>query len=260
MIEETELTDAEAASSSATMVTIEHMFELWIEPELQRRGLTTETFSLRKALVVMKRDQTPVVQLNGEFELMATVRSTRAIAEGEAITASDFDEIHALQPAGIDEDAGWIAFIALPDGRPYLAFDFRYELGRSRGGLTRADEFLASARDDLAAGRTGPAIDGALAAGELAVMVQMRTVQADVDNTRRHGSRCTWLTEWTRLGNARPEYAAAMRRLAQLRAWARYADDTALAPRDGEVTRLFAEVEALIEDTRTLIATRPVEP
>ncbi len=252
---------AEAADEtpSTAMVTIEHMFEIWIEPELTRRGVTPADLQVRKALVVLKRDQPPVVLINAEFQLGVTVRATRDIAEGEDIYASDFDEVHSIKPVDIDDDAGWITFFAVPDGRLYLAFDFRYELGRSRGVLARADEFIASATDDLSSDRSGPAIDNALAAAELAVMVQMRTHVAPDDPKNRHGSRYSWFEGWARLGNAQKEHARAIRRLEQLRGRARYADDSASGPRPGEVARLLRDVNELIEQTRVLIADRPAD-
>lgn len=251
--------DADDVESSTAMVTIEHMFEIWVEPELTRRGVTPNDLQVRKALVVLKRDQMPTVLINTEFELVASVRATRDIAEGEDIYASDFDEVHSVKPVDIDEDAGWITFFAVPDGRLYLAFDFRYEIGRSRGVLARADEFIASAGDDLASDRPGPAIDNALAAAELAVMVQMRTHVAPENPKNRHGSRYVWFEGWARRGNAQRQHAAAIRRLEQLRGWARYADDSVSGPRDGEVARLLRDVRELIEHTRALIAARPEE-
>lgn len=140
---------ADEQASSTAMVTIEHMFQIWVEPELTRRGHTPDDLRVRKALVTLRRDQTPIVMINEEFELIVSARVTRALEEGEAVYAADLDEVAAIEPVGVDPDAGWITFFALPDGRLYLAFDFRYELGRSRGVLTRADQFVASARDDL---------------------------------------------------------------------------------------------------------------
>lgn len=261
MAEELEPTaESEEAAPATAMVTIEHMFEIWIEPELKRRGVTPDDLRVGKALVVLKRNRPPVVMINAEFELVASVRVTRDMAEGEDIHASDFDEMRSIKPVGVDEDAGWITFFAVPDGRLYLAFDFRYELDRSRGVLARADEFIASASDDLRSDRLGPAIDNTLAAAELAVMVQMRTHLAPENPRNRHSSRYTWFEGWARLGNAQSKHATAIRRLEQLRGWARYADNSVPRPQKGEVARLVRDVQELIEDTRVQIAARPLEP
>lgn len=246
--------ESDNAVAAPAMVTIEHMFEIWIIPELEKRGISPNSLPISRGLVVLVRDQPAEVRINEEFELMASVRVTRDISKGEDIYASDFDDVHTVQPVNVDENAGWITFFSVPDGRFYLAFDFRYELGRSRGVLTRADEYIASARDDLRSDRPGPAIDNALAAAELAVMVQMRTHLAPENPKNRHGSRYTWFESWARLGNAQNDHAKAIRRLDQLRGWARYMDDESLMPRDGEVARLVSDVGELIEDTRVLVA------
>jgi hypothetical protein len=242
--------EVEEAASATAMTTIEHMFEIWIAPELKRRGTPYERVC--NALVVLERDQLPMVMINDEFELTANVRATRDLAYAENIYASDFDEVHSIKPVDVGENASWITFFIVPDGL-YLAFDFRYELGRSQGVLARADEFLASAHDDLKCNRQGPAVDNALAAAELAVMVQMRTHLAQENTRNRHGSRYTWFEHWTELGNARSQHAKTIRRLEQLRPWARYADNGVPGPRDGEVARLRRDVHELIEDTRVLI-------
>lgn len=97
---------ADLRASSTAMVTIEHMFEIWGEPELTRRGHMPDDLRVRKVLVTLRRDQAPVVMINEEFEFMVSARAIRALEEGEAVYAADFDEVAAIEPVGVDPDAG----------------------------------------------------------------------------------------------------------------------------------------------------------
>ena len=89
--------------------------------------------------------------LQDEVSLIASVRATRAIAEGEPVTLQDFDDLRDLQPAEIDPNAGWVCFARI-GGRSYVAFDFRRNREKARRKLERVEEFLAQGGGD----RGGP--------------------------------------------------------------------------------------------------------
>ena len=61
------------------------IYLLWVQPELDRRGLTIRPEQLIKALVVMSPGRPIAVLLDDEVRLVASVRATRALARGNPI-------------------------------------------------------------------------------------------------------------------------------------------------------------------------------
>src|SRR5438067_1076215 len=108
------------------------IFNVWVEPELKRRGLQLTRDEIVKVTIELDPSQpTPVIKLNDEAGIIASVRATRAIDAGEAITESDFDEVLAVQPAEIGPDSGWACF-AVIKGQAVIAFDLRYNRSQAR--------------------------------------------------------------------------------------------------------------------------------
>ncbi|UKD58600.1 hypothetical protein L3Q65_18355 [Amycolatopsis sp. FU40] len=129
------------------------------------------------------------------------------------MTAENVEHVSGLRPAKITPDAGWIAFALIPEGGGAVAFNFRYNRDRAAELINRASEFMATAREALAAGRPGPAVETALAAGELAAtaMTSLQNITHKRRNT--HGARQAWLNRYTQLGNAPHDWYNSMRRL-----------------------------------------------
>jgi HEPN domain-containing protein len=225
------------------------IYELWVQPELDRRGLAIPPEQLTKALVVMTPGRPVTVLLDDEVELVAHVRATRAIAEGEPVTADDFDDLRALTPARIDPDAGWVCFARVA-GNTYVAFDFRRNREKARRMLDRAEEFLAAARQAWEAGRKAVAVDSGYAAAELAVTAQMLLMQDSP--VRDHQARRKWWSDWTKLGNAPTEQGRAFADLAARRGPARYADGS-LRIRPAHLQHLLEVVEGTITHARSWV-------
>lgn len=229
-------------------VTIEHMLDLWVYPEMERRGIEPVPENVTSSLVILSDDNTPaVVKLKGEFQMLARARPTRAIEQGEPITAADLAEVEAMIPAELEDDAAWIALIKLPDGRVLFAFDFRYNMSKAKALVNRARDYLATAESAAAGGQLGPALDNALSAGELAVMAEMRLHAMSDGRNQRHQTRYRWLDGWSRLGNAPTEQSEALRRLAELRGWARYGESDGPSPSRGEPDALIRATRQAVE-------------
>jgi hypothetical protein len=94
---------------------LEQIFSLWVEPELERRGLPVDRSTVHKALVTFSPDQAqiPVIAMNDEAELVGSFRTTRDIKAGEPVTEDDVAEIEGIEPANIDQNNGWIAYAVL---------------------------------------------------------------------------------------------------------------------------------------------------
>lgn len=225
------------------------LYEIFWAPEVERRGGVDAVGPLSKALAIMMPGEPLAVLLNDEAQLVGRAVSTRAIETGEVLRREDVGQILDLFPYRIHEDAGWACMVVLPTGEGYASFDFRRNRGLARDRLDRAVEFLDIA--DVAAGRglSGPAVDAAHAAAELAVSAMAMILETDGPALGRgrnsHGKRQGWITQWARLGNAPSEFARALGRLGQLRAPARYADRQ-LNLSDGELDVLVSTVRAMV--------------
>lgn len=226
---------------------LEQMFELWIEPELARRGLDLNRGDIRKVVVELDPNAIgPIVKINEEAAVVAQVRATRAIAEGEEVTEADFDQVANLQPADLGANSGWICF-AVVKGSPIVAFDFRYNRARAQRLIERARQFLASARRDA---QLAPAVacDNAFSSAELAIQAQM-LLQQQV--TKQHWKRQEWIDQWTLHQNAPSTHSAALRELHSYRAAGRYADHELMLPagRLGELLEVAQEMIDTAADT-----------
>lgn len=214
---------------------LEQIFDLWVEPELHQRGIELPREQILKALVVMEPGSRPVRTLvNDEADLIGTVRATRALEAGDAVTTADFDEVRHVRPAEVDPDAGWVCFVRLGT-EVYISFDLRRNRREAERLLDRGDEFAAAARDALEAGRRAVAVDNAFAAAELAVSAQMLVFGSDERPKkgrppRPHDERIKWFKGWTKLGNAPTEQGIALADLARFRGAARYGKAVPIRP------------------------------
>src|SRR5687768_5580518 len=96
---------------------IEQIFDLWLEPELERRGLRLARDEVTKAIVEFVPGQPVRVFLNEEAGITAQVRTTRDIRKGEPVTFADFDEIKAIRPYEVGADSGWVCFAQIGETR-----------------------------------------------------------------------------------------------------------------------------------------------
>ncbi|MEX2459512.1 MAG: HEPN domain-containing protein [Actinomycetota bacterium] len=235
---------------------LSQIYDLWVGPEVQRRGLAIAPEHLSKALVVMPPGSPVTVFLDDEVSLLASVRATRSIAEGEAVRLQDFDDLRDLQPTEVDPDAGWVCFARIAN-RTYVAFDFRRNREKARRKLARAQEYLAEARSALEAGRLAPAVDAGHAAAELAVTAQMLLI--DDAPPRDHPARRRWFADWTKLGNAPKEHGHAFAYLSARRGPARYADVT-LKVKRAHLSKMLDIVEETIGHARARVGDRIPSP
>ncbi|KQQ88834.1 SAF domain-containing protein [Arthrobacter sp. Leaf137] len=200
---------------------LEQIFSLWVEPELERRGLPGDRSTVHKALVTFSPDQTrlPVIAINEEAELIGSIRAARDIKAGEAVTEDDVAAIEGIKPANIDPNSGWIAYAVL-GGTGFIEFDFRYNKERASQVLTLATEYLTAAETCLKS-LPRPAIDNLYSAAELSVQAQMYGTNS---STKQHWKRAKWLDSWAKLKNAPAGHPTILHQLHKERASARYGD------------------------------------
>jgi len=208
-------------SSDFSAALLDQMFRLWVEPALAERGLGLTRSDVVKALVVMAPADVPRVYINDEVQLIARVRATRSVQEGEAVTLEDVSEVESLWPANVDGNAGWITFAKFGN-EITIAFDFRRNRQTATLLVERAAEFAEAAAGSLSRAHLGPAIENAFAAAELAVKAQMFLM--DDKPTTKHHERVAWWTEWERLGNAPAGASQVLLLLFKERGASRYGD------------------------------------
>ena len=236
------------------------ILELWVRPALAARGEPTDR-AVSKALVMFQPSGAPVVQIDDEARLIASMRAARPIAVGEALSEDDVTGVAGLRPEAVDSDAGWMAFAWFGRHGCVVAFDLRRNRARASAQLRRASEFGEVARDALASSRLGPALENAFAAAELCVVAELSLI-ADPP-TRSHRERVERWRSWSALGNAPTAHADALATLVQMRGAARYGE----APLESElqaVTTLVGTVDEMLEHARSRVeadlAGLPSEP
>jgi hypothetical protein len=246
------MTDNEAgrAAPDAEMASkvIDQMFDLWVLPEINARGLGLTREQVDKALIVMAPGLAPQVSINEEALLSVTMPAPGPVVPGQAVPI-DVEQVEFLRPVKVDPDAGWVAFARFNESA-IVAFDFRRNRARALSLLDRADAYLRTARGALAAGDEYPAIETGWAAAELGAMAQMYLMDDSLEAD--HKARTKWLDAWTELQNAPRAHYKVLARLTQLRPWSRYGDVT-FAPRPGEVRRLLRDVEDLVAEARGFV-------
>lgn len=122
---------------------VNSIFELFVEPEITRRGLALERDEVRKVVVELNPDQPhPVVRLNDQAKILAEVRVTRDIAEGD-VTAADIAGVYSVEPEGIGPNSGCL-LQAVINGHQCIKFDFRYN--KERVLAIRARQFFRYSR------------------------------------------------------------------------------------------------------------------
>ncbi|MCY1676843.1 hypothetical protein OVA06_19420 [Pseudarthrobacter sp. SL88] len=222
---------------------LEQIFCLWVEPELERRGLPVDRSSIRKALVTFSPDQAqvPVVAINEEAELIGSIRATRDIQAGEPVTEDDVAEIEGLEPANIDPNNGWIAYAVLR-GQGFIQFDLRYNKERASQVLGLASEYVTAAEACLKLSPR-PAVDNLYSAAELSVHAQMFGTNS---TTKQHWRRAKWLDAWAELKNVPANHPTILDQLHKERAAARYGD--------GQLSLTPDELLSMISHVREMIS------
>jgi hypothetical protein len=232
---------------------LEQIMELWLRPELERRGLDTRPEDVGRALVILKPGEEPEVLIDAEAAMIVRGKPTRPIAKGERVTEADLESIEALLPHDIDPDAGWIGFARFK-GTYTIAFDFRRNKAKAQRIVDLASDYLAAAQLAAQDGRKGPAVDNLHSAAELTVVAQMSLMYDKPPGG--HGKRQYWFESWVEHGNAPSDHGRALRDLVKCRPPARYAGKP-LRLTDAELGWLISQVSDMVEHARKTITGGP---
>ncbi|MEU8208643.1 HEPN domain-containing protein [Micromonospora sp. NPDC049044] len=227
---------------------VNSIFDVFVEPELSRRGLTLERDAITKVVVEIDPGRKhPRVWINDQAQISVQVRASK-VEEGQSITEADVEEVIAVLPPDVGPNSGYVCLATIAGAR-YVTFDFRYNREQASGLIQRAEEFLAVART---CSETAPAVacDVAYSAAELTVQASMLLQQ---QRTKNHSYRQEWLDQWVAHANAPSSHAETLRALHRARAAARYADGS-LDISDDELKQLLGTVSEMIAYARSRAA------
>lgn len=235
----------------------EQIFTLWVDPELERRGLPADRSTIKKVLVTFSSspEQYPIISINEEVKLKAILRLSRDLEPGEDVSVSSVDEIEGIEPVGVDPNRGWIAAYVLPNGEVVIQFDYRYNKEDARRSLALGREYLAAAETGMAT-LPRPAIDNLYSAAELSVHALM-LIEPN-PTTKEHWVRANWHKKSAKLKNVPDHHPKILKRLHKERTAARYAESS-LSLKANELGELIAGVREMIVFAEQRIGSGPAE-
>jgi hypothetical protein len=212
----------------------EHVLVRFVQPEWARRkesGQPVDDFIVRFQ-VLLHAGRDPEVRLNDEVG---------------GTMLDDMGCVKRYEPSPEDAGVPHVTWYVHRNGAR-LAFNFRRGDPRRFEYLAHGNDFAATAREALAAGRIGVALDNAFSAVELLAMGELLSCRATIGrnalDARSHRAEAYNL--WGRLDNTDPRFVRLLNRLRDLRSAARYLRGE-LALKDGETDELFtllAKMEA----------------
>jgi hypothetical protein len=242
--------DEEGLSDEFSDRVLDSMREIFWQPEIERRGGSEATGEVYQALAIMRPGQAVEVLFNDEFKLVARAEANTDVAKGDPVTLENMGAIEGIEPVGVDPNAGWAAWLVLPDGRQFMQFDFIRNRGHSLRLLALARDYLATADHAADAGLAGPVVENAMAAAELAVTAQTYSFSTDPvekgGGRNTHSARQHWTKVHAGLGNTTSDAHATLVTLHRLRAAARYGEGELPTPE--EARGLLEAVHRLVED------------
>jgi hypothetical protein len=213
-------------NATAASRTLEHAFQLWFRPELERRAMADRIpkgFAVWGVQVVLNLDAEPDVRINEEIKGAFVGRMKKLAAVGETLRLSDFTRIESLTLTDEDPNAGHFTAV-IHKGHWRLFFDFRYNAGRIARQLEAADEFITAAAGAVERGHSIAAVDNLYDAAQLMARCFLLCVpEVKALQAKTHGFIETRFNRQAKLGNVAPTSAKLLNRLAQLRPKTRYA-------------------------------------
>lgn len=135
----------------------------------------------------------------------------------------EIDGVETIKlPETEDPNCGHATLWRLGDGW-HVAFDFRYNRGRSLALLTRARQFLEAATQANRAAAWSVLAYNLFTAMELAAKAELLVVpNTDLLKSKKHGAVHSGLNKWAKLGNVDLAHASTFNDLAKLRQDAAY--------------------------------------
>lgn len=176
---------------------------------LSADGTWSSENALTRFLIVLPTDGDASIQLNDQDTAWTQVRARQDFAPGEALHSSDF----VTEPVPITEASDRFIKGTWKDSGWQLEYKFGEDAARSVLHLQAADEFLASALDDLASSRFRSGFAAAFHAGEhlaKAELLYHSLTAVLVASTKKHSTVRSTYAVWAHLGNSDRRFVDAL--------------------------------------------------
>lgn len=203
---------------------IEHMFQLWFTPELQRRatlGSLKPGFQLIIAQALISDDKPVEVRFNDEARLEALIKAPRALEKGEPIRLNDLSGVQAVELPKSELDCGHVTIIQSALGTR-LFFNFRRGRDRAAAFTDQADQFLETAVGAIASGRPKVALENLHTAAEMVSLSHLIVNSRNEAHGGTHKVIRSGINLWSKTGNIDVAFVKLFNNIAQLRDKTRY--------------------------------------
>jgi len=228
---------------------LEQSFQLWFNPEIQRRrdrGVISSSYPLWAGQVIMDLElESPIVRLNEEVHAFVHGKAARPITAGEAVALeTDLLSLDRISLSNEFPNAGHLTALVFK-GTWVISIDFQYNAARIQSQLSCADQFLSAARHCVQSNLAIAAIDNLYDAVQLmAKCFLIAYPDKQVLESTSHGFIETKLNLIGKQGQVSPSSVHLLNELADLRPKTRYA----LQPVDVAATtleRLLTEADRM---------------
>ena len=214
----------EAAQKEMGERLLAQAFELWFNPEIERRaaaGTLPDEFTLYAAQALFPPEGENRVRLNDELTGVMLVVVQRAVEKGEQVMLSDLAEALRYELDDADMDCGHLTVIRR--GESWM-IDFNFQSGRAKAAdmLKLADQYHAAAAACVEQGLEGPAVDNLFSACELSAKAELILHRSAAVKAKSHDPLKSAINAWGRLGNIDPAFVRIFNLMGQQRADARY--------------------------------------
>ncbi len=246
--------------SDFTLAVLRNAFELWFEPEIQRRqerGEFPKPFKLWAAQILMEPDSPPVIafneQIQGVLQAKPDANTPLPIEKGQQLRLRDLGDIVGMQLTTEHPNAGHLTAL-FHKGAWYLLFDFRYNSARINLSLDVARQFYAAAEGAIDRKHLNVAVENLFAVVEIAAKSYLMIhPYPQLLRKHRHGLISTEFNRYGgKHGNVDAKYVSLFNALTSIRLKARYPDaPLSIAP--SVVHEWFQIAGAMLDD----VASRP---
>jgi HEPN domain-containing protein len=203
------------------------VFDLWINPEIERRKKTGNLPQpICAAQVIFTIDGgPPTVRLNSEVRAAIKIKDDGKYPIGHKLVVTDTIVIDSIDLTDVDANAGHIT-VVFGSENIFVAWDARYNAGIATELVEKAGAFIETAKLALDGGHLDPAIDNLFSAAELVSKAELIAFNKRVLDTKQHDVIKSEINKWRKLGNVPDNFVDAYNHLDQARSSARYGKGT----------------------------------